>query len=261
MLDSPISCFFVSMILNSLFMSVLWMFQGKWIKASSVDFFWSLGVGIHGVFFCYVMDGDPVRRTLTGAVIAFWSLRLCVLVFFRLISLPEDGRYFELASSEKETHTLRMFGFFQVQAFAVSLFGMACWLPSRISASVSVIDYLAFVLGLIAVTLEILSDWQLTRFRQNPSNNRKVCEQGLWFYSRHPNYFFETVHWWVYVLFCMGTSLFWVNAMFPILMTLFIFFFTGIPATERQSIRSRGDAYREYQKTTSVFIPWFKRSV
>lgn len=258
MLNWPLACFGISLLASSLFMSVLWYFQGKWIKASSVDFFWSLGVGIHGLLFCLMLDGNPLRRLMIGIVIGYWSLRLCALVFIRLISLPEDGRYYELATETKDTHTWIMFGFFQVQALAVSIFGMACWLPARNSSELSVFDFIALGLGIFAVSMEILSDWQLTRFRHRKENKGKVCQEGLWYYSRHPNYFFELVHWWVYVLFSVGSFWFWTNSIFPILMTYFILRFTGIPATERQAIRSRGDAYRKYQETTSILIPWFK---
>jgi steroid 5-alpha reductase family enzyme len=80
-----------------------------------------------------------------------------------------------------------------------------------------------------------------------------VCRAGLWRYSRHPNYFFEWVHWWAYVLIGHAAPL---TLLGPAAMLLFLFRVTGIPYTERQALKSRGEQYREYQRTTSRFVPW-----
>ena len=98
---------------------------------------------------------------------------------------------------------------------------------------------------------------RLARFRSDRNNHGTVCERGFWKYSRHPNYFFEWLHWWAYVLLSGGT---WLTLIGPVVMLVFLFRLTGIPHTEAQSLRSRGDAYRRYQRTTSIFIPWFRRS-
>jgi len=86
-----------------------------------------------------------------------------------------------------------------------------------------------------------------------PANRGAVCRSGLWKYSRHPNYFFEWVHWWVYVLIGRAAPL---TLLGPLAMLLFLFRVTGIPYTERQAVKTRGDAYRAYQASTSAFVPW-----
>ena len=104
-----------------------------------------------------------------------------------------------------------------------------------------------------------IADKQLAEFKKNSANKGKVCEKGLWFYSRHPNYFFEWCHWFSYPIMAIGISggeWLWIM---PVVMFAFLYFITGIPYTEQQAIRSRGDAYRQYQKTTSAFIPWRKK--
>jgi steroid 5-alpha reductase family enzyme len=114
------------------------------------------------------------------------------------------------------------------------------------------------IVWLIAVAGETIADRQLARFRRDPANRGQVCRAGLWRYSRHPNYFFEWVHWLSYVLIGHGEWLTWIG---PVGMLLFLFRVTGIPYTEMQALKSRGDRYREYQSTTNVFFPWFPRSV
>ena len=121
-------------------------------------------------------------------------------------------------------------------------------------------DWLGFIIWTTAVGGEVMADRQLARFRRDPDNRGKVCQTGLWHYSRHPNYFFEWIHWWSYVFFAIGSIYWWASLAGPVLMLLFLIFITGIPATEAQAVATRGDAYRRYQRTTSPFIPWFPRN-
>jgi steroid 5-alpha reductase family enzyme len=112
----------------------------------------------------------------------------------------------------------------------------------------------------VAFAGESLADRQLSRFRQDPRNRGRVCRDGLWRYSRHPNYFFEWLHWWAYVALAAGSPLWWIAVAGVAMMLLFLTRVTGIPPTEAQALRSRGEAYREYQRTTSAFFPWPPRT-
>ncbi|NBV85364.1 MAG: DUF1295 domain-containing protein, partial [Verrucomicrobia bacterium] len=93
------------------------------------------------------------------------------------------------------------------------------------------------------------------------SNKGLVCETGLWRYSRHPNYFFESLVWWGIFLASVNLPLGWITVACPLLMLYFLFQVTGIPLTEEYAIKSKGEAYRRYQRSTSVFIPWFRKSL
>jgi steroid 5-alpha reductase family enzyme len=108
------------------------------------------------------------------------------------------------------------------------------------------------VVWVAALVGEWVADRQLARFRADPARRGQVCRDGLWGWSRHPNYFFEWLHWWSYVLIGHGTPLTFVG---PAAMLAFLLRVTGIPYTEAQALRSRGEAYRDYQRTTSAFIP------
>ncbi|HSS65063.1 MAG TPA: DUF1295 domain-containing protein, partial [Gammaproteobacteria bacterium] len=103
---------------------------------------------------------------------------------------------------------------------------------------------------------ESIADAQLSRFRRDPRNRGKVCRTGLWRYSRHPNYFFEWLHWWAYALIGLGSPHWWVPLTGLAVVYVFLTRVTGIPFTEQQSLRSRGDAYRRYRETTNAFFPW-----
>ncbi|MBV8853549.1 MAG: DUF1295 domain-containing protein, partial [Sinobacteraceae bacterium] len=96
----------------------------------------------------------------------------------------------------------------------------------------------------------------LARFRANPAHRGKTCRAGLWRYSRHPNYFFEWLHWFSYVAFAVGAPLGWLALAGPLLMYVFLRYVSGIPYTEAQALRTRGDDYRDYQRRTSMLFPW-----
>jgi steroid 5-alpha reductase family enzyme len=67
------------------------------------------------------------------------------------------------------------------------------------------------------------------------------------------------LHWWSYALVAIHTPVWWIAAAAPVIMLVFILFVTGIPPTEARAIASRGEDYREYQRTTSAFVPWFPK--
>ena len=112
----------------------------------------------------------------------------------------------------------------------------------------------------VSVFGEALADKQLSDFKKDPKNKGLVCKSGLWRYSRHPNYFFEWVHWWTYVAAGILAPGGWMTLIGPALMLLFILKFSGIPATESRSLINRGEAYRQYQRETNAFFPGPVRS-
>jgi steroid 5-alpha reductase family enzyme len=113
---------------------------------------------------------------------------------------------------------------------------------------------------MIAVGGEALADFQLHRFKADPANRGKTCRAGLWNYSRHPNYFFEWLVWCAYALYACASPGGWAGLACPLLMFYFLFRVTGIPLTEAQAVKTKGEDYLDYQRTTSVFVPWFHKN-
>jgi steroid 5-alpha reductase family enzyme len=110
-------------------------------------------------------------------------------------------------------------------------------------------------LWLGALCGEALADRQLGRFKADPTNKGRVMDQGLWRWSRHPNYFFEWLLWVAFVL--PGLLAPWglLTLLAPAAMLFFVLKVTGIPPSEAQALRSRGEAYRAYQRRVSPFFP------
>jgi len=172
------------------------------------------------------------------------------------MTMEEDGRYLELKAQWGSNAGAKMFQFFMFQAIAATLFSVPMLIGAASAQAFGWLDITAIFVWIFAISGETLSDRQLQKFREAPSNKGKTCRSGVWYYSRHPNYFFEWIHWFSYVFLAVSAPFGWLTILAPFAMLYFILFVTGIPPTEKQSIKSRGQDYLDYQKTTSAFFPW-----
>jgi steroid 5-alpha reductase family enzyme len=244
-------------------MAVLWLVQRATHDAGVVDVGWAAGLGVLAVFYALLADGAPVQRLVVGLLAGIWSARLAVYVLLnRVVGKPEDGRYQTLRARWTDRGAnvqSRFLIFFEVQGLLDAVMSLPFLVVASIAwTSLRWWQYVAIAIWVVAIAGESVADWQLARFRADPATRGTTCRRGIWNYSRHPNYFFEWLHWWTYVVLAAGFAWWPLALISPVLISLFLFRVTGIPATERQALRSRSD-YRDYQQTTSVFVPWFRK--
>jgi steroid 5-alpha reductase family enzyme len=226
-----------------------------------VDIAWSYAFAPVALFFAAVTHGDPVRRWLVAGMVTLWSLRLGTHLCIRVASHhpQEDVRYSEMRARWKKNFKLRVLFFFELQAVLIALLAIPFLIVCLNAApGISPLEYAGVALWAVALAGEALADSQLKKFRANPKNRGRICRAGLWNYSRHPNYFFEWLVWVAFFVFALGSPLGCTAIYCPALMLYFLLRVTGIPLTEKLSLKNKGDAYREYQRTTSAFVPWFK---
>jgi steroid 5-alpha reductase family enzyme len=250
----------IGVVTGQLAFVMIWFLQRKINDASVADVFWSLTVASIGLFYCSVGFGLPARKLIVGILIFTWAFRLSFHLFNRWVKLPEDRRYTALKEQWGTTAQVRMFRFYQFQALGCALFALPVFFAANNNSDLSWLDFIGVAIFLVSMVGEATADRQLDQFKNKPANKGKVCKTGLWSYSRHPNYFFEWTHWFSYVFLAVTTSWGWISIIAPIAMYYFLTQKTGIPTTEAQAIRSKGDAYREYQRTTNAFFPWPSRS-
>lgn len=245
-------------VILALALALLWLRQLKTRNATSVDVAWSAGLAFLALLYPWFADGDLERRVLVSSLGAVWAVRLAWYLFTDRVlkHAEEDGRYKAMRAELGPRAPAVFFLFYQGQAAVAVLFSLPM-LAAMEGPALGPGAVVGVAVWLVAVVGESIADAQLAAFRADPTNKGRVCRRGLWRYSRHPNYFFEWVHWWAYVLIGGGAALTWLG---PLAMLLFLFRITGIPYTEKQALRSRGSAYRDYQETTSVFVPWPPRT-
>jgi steroid 5-alpha reductase family enzyme len=239
-------------------MLALWAWQRRSKRADWVDFAWSALIGLLAIGYGVFADGSLEKRVLAALVAGSWSFRLARHLFVRLAGHDEeDGRYQAMRSHWGDKADFGFFWFFAAQALVAWLFSLPAWVvASDPSPAIDAWVFVGVAFWLVSLAGESLADRQLAAFKADPDNKGKVCDKGLWRYSRHPNYFFEWLHWFAYPLIAMGAPHQWLAWLGPVVMLAFLYRVSGIPYTEQQSLKSRGEAYREYQRTTSPFIPW-----
>jgi steroid 5-alpha reductase family enzyme len=259
---NPLSILLVALGL-SLVMAAAWWWQKRVVNIGWVDVFWTFGVAAAGVVLAFAPGGEPgslARRLIVSAIVLVWSLRLGLYVAFRVARSPEDGRYLEIRRDWGKALQGRMFWFLQLQALVSLVLAIAIGLAARRpDPELGAADALGVAIALVAILGETVADRQMKAFRQDPNNQRRVCEVGLWAWSRHPNYFFEWLGWFAFPLMAIGLTdghpLAWFALGAPAVMFLVLRFGTGVPPLEAHMLRSRGDLFRDYQARVSAFIP------
>jgi steroid 5-alpha reductase family enzyme len=242
--------------------TLTWLLSRKLDNYSLVDITWSYSLALLVPLYAWMIQGQPLRSAVTVAIATLWSLRLGTYLLLRIKKHhpQEDVRYQVLRQKWSGYLGSRFFMFFQAQALLIILLSIPFLLvllnPSPHLASM---EYFGIAVWFIGITGESIADAQMQRFKSDPANKGKICDIGLWHYSRHPNYFFESVLWFGFWLYACGSPWGWLTVYAPLLILHFLVRVTGIPLTEKCAVTSKGDAYRSYQRRTSAFIPWFPK--
>jgi len=243
--------------------ALTWLLSLKLNNFSFVDVTWSYALAFIAPLYALLGGGFTQRKIIAVTMAVLWSARLGTYLFFRVQGHHphEDVRYEVLREKWKDELAKNFFFFFQAQAVLIVLLSvpvlLACLNPAP---QLSLIEMIGAMVWLIGLSGEALSDAQMQRFKSDPASKGKVCQVGLWRYSRHPNYFFESVVWWSFWLFACGSPWGWTTVYAPAMILYFLLRVTGIPLTEECAVKSKGDAYRDYQRTTSAFVPWPPKS-
>ena len=246
----------------SLMMAAGWAFQWRMGNAGWTDVVWSFATGLAaaGGALWPVAGGEAYwpRQCLTAALAAFWAVRLGLYLRTRVLTRPEDPRYAAFRRDWGGAFQARMFGFLQIQALAAWPLAAAVTLAAHAPSPLfGATDGLALLLSAGSIAGAAIADRQMARFAADPANHGRVCDRGLWAWSRHPNYFFEFLGWCAWPVFAFDPG--WTPGLWawlaPLMMYWLLVYVSGIPPLERAMLASRGEAYRRYQARTSALFP------
>jgi steroid 5-alpha reductase family enzyme len=242
-------------------MAVAWIVQSRTGNSGWVDTIWTYSVGAVGAvaaFMPVVSAPISARQWLVAALISIWSARLGTHIALRTMKITDDPRYAEKARSWGSEAGFRMFVFLQQQAAGSIPLVFAVFVAAHNPApGLGLQDYIGALIVLIGIGGEAISDGQLRGFRADPANAGKVCNVGLWRWSRHPNYFFEWVVWLAWPVIAISSGYAWgfLALLGPAFMYWILVHVTGIPPLEEHMLRTRGEAFRAYMQRTSAFFP------
>jgi steroid 5-alpha reductase family enzyme len=240
-------------------MFILWLLHFPLHNAAIADVGRAMGLVLLAMIYALHGAGYWRRTLILMPMVLVWGLRLgFFLLFTRANSQPEDGRYAELRRKWGSNAGWKFLLFFEVQAVLCGVLSLPFLLAMHdpLKGLPEYEDWGAWI-WVVAFLGETIADAQLARFKRDPKNKGRVCNVGLWRYSRHPNYFFEFFIWVSFAMVACTAQYGGWAFVSPALMLFLLVFVTGIPATEAQALRSKGAAYKKYQESTSAFIPWF----
>ena len=256
-----IALFLIGLAIAVTYFAATWAVSVRVKNYGLLDVAWSYGVAILAPIYALFSPGDPVRKWLLTGLGVAWSLRLGTYILRRVVRHhpQEDVRYETLRARWPGAGMFLVF--FELQAVIVVIFSLPfLFVAFNPAPTLLPLEIAGLLLAVIALAGEALADWQMQAFKRDTPDKHAVCQRGLWRYSRHPNYFFEALIQAAFFLTALGSPHGWIAVACPLLMLWFLFKVTGIPLTEEHAVRSKGDAYREYQRTTSAFLPWFRKA-
>jgi steroid 5-alpha reductase family enzyme len=230
---------------------------------SIVDIGWGLGfvlISIYTIIYSLIAKTTDVYILAVTTAVIFWGLRLFLYIGIRNIGKPEDYRYVDMRKKwgEKNHKVQAFFRVFMAQAGFMLIVSAPVYIVYLNNINYTewwlIVGAVIFLIGLF---FEAVGDYQLKEFIKKPENKGKLMTTGLWKYTRHPNYFGETMIWWGIWIMIIPSSWGFIAIVSPVIITFLLLFVSGIPLLEKK-MKSRAD-FQEYMKKTSVFFPWFPK--
>jgi steroid 5-alpha reductase family enzyme len=239
-------------------MSALWLVYFFKRNAGILDIGWPLSFMLVMAAYLFIGEGDFLKKGLLACMVWGWGGRLAWHLYRRYQLSEEDVRYQRIRSNWGDHPDSKFFMLFVFQGvlavFLTLPFLIVAYASNSTWYGVEAAGFLVWIIGVIG---EGMADQALKQFQSDPENKGKVCKKGWWRYSRHPNYFFEFVVWVGYFLFALGSPGGWMAIISPAIILVLLTKISGIPQTEAEALKSKGEDYRLYQKKTSSFVPWF----
>lgn len=252
----------ISLIACCTIMFLVWLWAKKIKNAGIVDVFWALNFPVITMITFFLSTGFETRKLIVCGIFLIAELRLGIHLWRRVIGhlAEEEGRYEQLRKEWGKYADRNFFFFFQFQAISNVILAIPFFIiTANPSTEISILEYIGLVIWIVSFFGEMIADHQLAVFKKDPKNKGKVCDTGLWYYSRHPNYFFEWLTWMAYFIFALATPWGILAIISPLIILYLLLKVTGVPNNEEQNLRSKPVAYKKYQQTTSAFFPFWKK--
>jgi len=225
-----------------------------------IDIGWGLGFVLSGNYALYISGNYNLRSIIVTLIVSIWGLRLAYHLFKRNWNKEEDYRYAKWRESWENFYLKSFFRIFMLQA--VLLFIIASPIYKVVKSGYSglvITDYIGLFVWIVGFSFEYLADKQLAEFKKKDEKEKDghVMKEGVWKYSRHPNYFGETLIWWGVYIITLSVQGGWKFIYSPLLITLLLLFVSGVPLLEKRY--ADDEEYQEYAEKTNKFFPWFPK--
>lgn len=247
-------CFVLALAVTCGMAVITWLISLAKRDVSIVDSLWSLLILAAACVFVVLQTTPTTRAWIMLALVALWALRLCIHITARNCGRGEDIRYQAIrANNQPHFEFKSLYIVFLLQAVLATIVSLPLLAISAGSDTLNWRDYLGIATVIFGVAFETIGDWQLSRFKADPGNKDRVMDQGLWRYTRHPNYFGECCVWWGFYLMALSSGGWW-SIVGPLVMTGLLLKVSGVALLEKTIAKRRPD-YVEYMRRTNAFIP------
>lgn len=240
---------------------ILVLMTGTWLlsvilkEMSIVDVGWGLGFVILTIFHASRLDSLEPKQFLICYMIALWGFRLALYILVRNWGKGEDPRYKAWRKDwGKDTWWISYFKVFLLQGVLMLIISLPVQsVMFQSGDSIGFLQIAGVCIWGLGFFFETIADLQLYLFKRKPSNKGGVMQSGLWKYSRHPNYFGETLVWWGVFLVSAGSGYLLLSLISPVLITFMLLKVSGVTMVEARY--EGNDAYSKYKRNTSPFFP------
>lgn len=227
---------------------------------SIADVMWGIGFIIIALFTFFYTRSYTSRQWLITTLVLLWGIRLSMQIIIRKIGKGEDTRYKKMRDEWGNDAIKNSFWYvFMLQGLMMLIISLPIILvnSSIIQPPLNLKDFIGLTIWIIGFLFETIGDLQLFKFLSDPSNRGKILNTGLWRYTRHPNYFGESLMWWGIFVIALSIPYSFFTIISPLLITYLLVFVSGIPLAEKQM--ENNPDFLEYKKQTNAFIPWFPK--
>jgi steroid 5-alpha reductase family enzyme len=245
---------------------LLWGYMSLWFLISLfkrrndvADVAWGLGFVLLAWTSFFLSGGSGTRGVLVGVLVSVWGLRLAWHIHARNRGKAEDYRYLAWRREWGRWFYARSYAqVYLLQGTLLFLIAVPVLIINRSpGGTFGFLNGIGVCVWLFGFLFESVGDAELARFMKDPLSRGKLLQNGLWRYTRHPNYFGEVTQWWGIWLVALGVPGGWFGIVGPLTITILILKVSGIPMLERKM--ADNPDFAEYKRRTSLFLPWFPK--
>ena len=245
--------FLIILAFNWFAVTILWFSTLKIKRADFIDIYWGPSFFLSALLIFFLYRNFTLANYIILILVGTWGLRLALYLFSRNIKKDEDKRYVKIRGSIGNIGLYFITYMIQVILIGIVSLPIQLLMMQTELNNINLFALIGVIISLLGIFIESIADQQMSKFKAKPSNKGKLMNKGLWQYSRHPNYFGDSMFWWGIFLFSYGYTSNLLIAISPILMTYFLIKVSGVSLLERQ-IKHKKEGYEEYIKNTSSFI-------
>ena len=249
----------ISLLVIFVFMNLFFLISILLKRNDIADSAWGIGFIVVSIFNLFASNHMQQTKIILTALVILWGIRLTSYITLRNWNKNEDYRYKEWKEKWGKNILLKSYlQVFLLQGLFMFLVSLPVTLYNRFDGGVMFYSFIGLLVWVLGFYFETVGDLQMFFFKKDPKNKGKIMDQGLWQYTRHPNYFGEVSMWWGIWILTLGSTYWYIGIIGPLTISYLILKVSGIPMLEKKYEGNK--EFEKYKSKTSVFIPWFTKN-